>query len=917
MLSTLAFLNPVFLAALALLPVLWYLMRVMPPAPRKIAFAATRFLHGLVPEKNVPSKTPWWILLLRLLIIALIITALARPVLNPAEGLQGRGAVRLIMDNSWAGAQNWDKQQRAAQELLAQADRQNREIYIYTTTAPLGEEKPRTYGPMVHNEALAIVKGLSPVSWPANYEVLLNVVKDKKTDNSLDTIWLSHGLAEQPISPLISELQRQGSLTFIVPTPENLPQVIRPPLSTGAVSMELNDAAISIEVPSTIPQNFATSVKALGENGITLDVQTVELTPSKARQDVSFDIPDHLKNTVESYKLMNRKGAGAVFLLDAGSKKRNIGIVSSEENVETAPLVDAGYYLKRALEPHANLSLGTVKELTEGDNSMIILPDVAAMSSASLNALENWVKNGGVLLRFSGPKMAESINSGHLLPVQLRAGERALSGSLSWDEPQKISPFPNTSPFFNIDIPSDIIIKQQLLADPAQDLEGKIWATLEDGTPLITASALERGMIVLIHTSATPDWSNLPISGLYVNLLKRLSHLSSSAIGQTNTNYENLDPFLIIDGKTGGLIPAPATVKPLPVKNAQKKLPDSLHPPGIYGKGAQSFAFNIGVNLPPLKTIKNLPVGVGLDYYESDYEIDLMPYLLYAALLLFLVDWVVVLAISGLLSGLNLKRPASIALVALILLPANNAYAQSEDDLRYAKGFHLAYIRTGDQALDQKTYKGLEALAEALKTRTSVEPEGVIALNPATDPLTFFPIIYWAVSPTQDSIDSKSFENIQSYLNHGGTIFFDLRDQSTRKDNLANSPAAKALRKLTASLNIPPLEPIKDDHVLGRAFYLLSDFPGRLKDGTLWLQQDITNNRDGVSPVIIGSNDWAAAWAAAARTPNSRSRVTRSILTRQNELAIRFGVNLVMYSLTGNYKTDQVHIPHILKRLGQ
>lgn len=920
MFSTLAFLNPVFLAALALLPVLWYLMRVMPPAPRKITFASTRFLHGLIPEKNVPSKTPWWILFLRLLIIALIILAIARPVLNPAEGLQGRGAVRLIMDNSWAGAQSWENQSRAAQEILAQADRQRREIYILETAAKAGEDKPQQHGPLVYSNALSIVKGLSPVSWPADYDALLEVIKNKKTADSIDTIWLSHGLAEHTINPVMSELQRQGSLSIIMPKPENLPQIIRPPLSTGAVSMEFNDTPISIEAPSSIPNGLATSIKAVGENGITLDVQTLELSPSKARQDISFDIPEHAKNTVQSYRLMAKKGAGAVYVLDDQSQKRNVGIVSTEEAAEAAPLVDAGYYLKRALEPHSNLSLGTIKDLTKQDNAMIILPDIAAMSSDSLNALEEWIRNGGVLLRFSGPKMAENITSSHLLPVTLRAGERAMAGSLSWDKAQKIAPFPKTSPFYNIPVPSDVLIKQQLLADPAQELEGKIWATLEDGTPLITASALDRGMIVLIHTSATPDWSNLPISGLYVNLLKKTSHLSNDILGKSAATYENLDPFLVIDGGTGNLVPAPPTVKPLPVKDMHKLVPSAIYPPGIYGKGIQSFAFNLGENLPPLKAVKNLPVGVGLNYYEADYEIDLMPYLLYMALFAFLIDWLVILAVSGLLSGLAIrKRTIASLVIGLTLLLPSQTFAQdnqeNKDDLRYANGFYLAYIRTGDQSLDQTSFSGLKGLATALKTRTSVEPQGVVALNPSTDTLTFFPIIYWAISPAQDTIDSKAIENIQSYLNHGGTIFFDLRDQSTRKSDLANSLAAKTLRKLTASLNIPPLEPIRDDHVLGRSFYLLSDFPGKYRDGTLWLQQDRTNKRDGVSPVIIGSNDWAAAWASAKQS--RQNSYSRSLGNRQNEMSIRFGINLVMYSLTGNYKTDQVHIPHILERLGQ
>ena len=112
-------------------------------------------------------------------------------------------------------------------------------------------------------------------------------------------------------------------------------------------------------------------------------------------------------------------------------------------------------------------------------------------------------------------------------------------------------------------------------------------------------------------------------------------------------------------------------------------------------------------------------------------------------------------------------------------------------------------------------------------------------------------------------------------------------------------------------MNIPPLKPIDSDHVLGRSFYLLRSFPGLYDGGTIWIEDGKSIGRDGVSPIIIGSHDWAGAWAAA----NSRNQLNGNY--RQNELALRVGVNLVMYALTGNYKADQVHLPYIMERLDQ
>ena len=87
LLGNLMFMNPLILWGLAALPALWFLLRVIPPAPKLIVLPTTRFLVGLIPDRQTSSHTPWWILLLRMLIAALVILAFARPVYNPAVAL--------------------------------------------------------------------------------------------------------------------------------------------------------------------------------------------------------------------------------------------------------------------------------------------------------------------------------------------------------------------------------------------------------------------------------------------------------------------------------------------------------------------------------------------------------------------------------------------------------------------------------------------------------------------------------------------------------------------------------------------------------------------------------------------------------------------------------------------------------------
>jgi hypothetical protein len=159
-------------------------------------------------------------------------------------------------------------------------------------------------------------------------------------------------------------------------------------------------------------------------------------------------------------------------------------------------------------------------------------------------------------------------------------------------------------------------------------------------------------------------------------------------------------------------------------------------------------------------------------------------------------------------------------------------------------------------------------------------------------------------------------------MRNGGTLFIDTRELTLGPTRGADNPGDKTLKRLLGKLDLPPLEPVPSNHVLTKSFYLLSNFPGRWAGGKMWVQalppggdNAPIRGGDGVSPIIIGSNDYAAAWAVDSNgvplndcTPGG---------DHQREMAIRVGINVVMYALTGNYKADQVHVPALLKRLGQ
>jgi hypothetical protein len=224
----------------------------------------------------------------------------------------------------------------------------------------------------------------------------------------------------------------------------------------------------------------------------------------------------------------------------------------------------------------------------------------------------------------------------------------------------------------------------------------------------------------------------------------------------------------------------------------------------------------------------------------------------------------------------------------------------------------VAYVVTGNAEVDEVSRTGLVGLSDFVNRRTAAalaDPHGVV---PGRDDLSFFPLLYWPVLGEAPQPDAAMASALNTFMRNGGIILFDTRDEGSGEGFSPGSRAA--LRRITRDLSVPPLAPVPEDHVLRRAFYLLQDLPGRFTGGTVWVAREVDRANDSVSPVIIGGHDWAAAWALDARGNNPYAVIPGG--ARQRTLAYRFGVNLVMYALTGNYKGDQVHVPAILERLG-
>ncbi len=771
-----------------------------------------------------------------------------------------------------------------------------------------GGDEPAAWGPVSAAQAQSIVRGLRPLPWPSAYGAAARLMEKETDKKGITSYFLTSGVKDRgEAKDLLRVLQSGGRL--IVKTP----QATQTPLLLRLRPDEKNPLAVIVEGPA--PETLARPVRveALARDGTLIDVQTLKSVTGERQAGLAFALPAPLAGKVAMLRLNGAAGAGGTILLDDILSRRQVALVTGASD-KAAPLSDPLHYIRQALGPAANLSEGALAPMLAAKPDAIILADMGTLPPGDLNALESWIKSGGLLIRFAGPRMTQNLTQGDmfLTPVALRKGNRALDGALTWEKPARLAPFDKSSPFFGLDIPADIVVNRQLLAEPDQDLAGKVWGALDDGTPLVTASALERGMIVLFHTTATPEWSNLALSGLFPGMLARAIRMAGASVHDRQAAATGaLPPLSVLDG-FGQSMPPPATAQPLPADAGENFIPASRHPPGLYGRGGWQRALNLGDALPLLEDWRAVPAGTAVEYYGSTAERDLRGPLLAAALLLFLIDWLVMLLMGVLAAGFFARRAPAALIFALLLLPALPAYAQDNAapaHVRYASQIHMAYIRTGNPAVDDVARAGLESLRQTLIQRTSVEPAGTVGLDPERDDLSFFPLIYWPVTAGQETLEPRALANIQYYLDHGGTVLIDTRDQISVPSGYGEGGGSNAgtLRRLLAGLDIPPLMAMPADHVLTKSFYLLRSVPGRYDGRTLWIEENSAGGRDGVSSVIIGGNDWAGAWAQAGG----------GAVTQNQEYALRFGVNLMMYALTGNYKADQVHLPHILERLGQ
>ncbi len=927
-LGPIGFTAPWLLLGLAALPILWILLRAVPPAPIRRRFPGVALLLGLTDDKHETDKTPWWLLLLRTLAIAAAIVGFAGPVLNPTPQRDGSGPLLVLIDGTWADARDWPARMIRAEALLDEAARAGRTAAVVL----LNDAAPGEIAFQAADSWPARLPSLTPRAWLPDGDAVL-AWAGGLGDQRFETFWMSDGLDAPWRAPLLTALEDRGQVTVF--------EAGRPVI--GLMPAIFEDGVVSVSVARSRGgemADYTVNAHGLDPSGIArvLAEGRVAFAPGASEARVELSLPPELRNRISRFEIAGIRSAGAVSLTDDSLRRREIALITGTDDREGLRLLSPTHYLEQALEPNADLIHGTLSDVLLANPDVIVLADIGTLAEGESEAVLDWVDKGGLLVRFAGPRMAASdISRGEedpLMPVRLRVGGRSVGGAMSWGEPKELRSFSDTSPFFGLAIPSDVRVSAQVMAQPDPTLADRVIASLADGTPLVTRKREGLGQIVLFHVTANAEWSTLPLSGLFVQMLDRLA-ISTRAGART---AEDLAGTTWVPDQSLDAFGAVADAGTLPGVAGEVLAEGIVGPelrPGLYAGDDRRIALNV-VSSDTILTGTSWPARIPVEGFAVVGETLLKGALLAAAMGFLLVDIIASLWLGGRLTGP--KGGVTAALVAAMLFLPQPAPAQTggqtpagtSDDafaIRATKDVVLAHVITGDDRLDEIAEAGLRGLSLALFQRTAVEPADPIAVNLETDELAFFPILYWPVTPDQPTPSAEAYARLNRYLRTGGMIVFDTRDADTASFG-GSSPNGRKLRDLARPLDIPPLEPIPSDHVLTRTFYLLQDFPGRFLSRDVWVEaappdaelidgMPFRNLNDNVTPVVIGGNDWAAAWAIDARG-NRMFPVGRGFAgERQREVALRFGVNLVMHVLTGNYKSDQVHVPALLDRLGQ
>src|SRR5215470_14398223 len=333
----LGFAQPLVLLGLLSLPALWWLLRLMPPRPRRVSFPPTRLLFDIAPREETPARTPWWLTLLRLTLAALVILVAAGPLWNPPIATSEQSApLALLIDDTWSAAATWPARLRTAEDLIARAEQDNREV----APVPLSETQ-RDISLETPGAARVRLRQLAPKPYTIDRaEALTSIGRLLERTSNIELVWLADGVDMGKSKDFVEGLARiadKHAITVVRGGVKPAHALTAADNAAGVLSVKVLRAATGTAEDGL--------VRALDLKGLPVGEARFAFKSGDTETEAQFDMPVEIRNDIARLEILGERAAGAVQLLDKRWRRRTVGVVSGA-TVDTAqPLLASNYYL--------------------------------------------------------------------------------------------------------------------------------------------------------------------------------------------------------------------------------------------------------------------------------------------------------------------------------------------------------------------------------------------------------------------------------------------------------------------------------------------------------------------------------------------------------------------------------------------
>ena len=723
----LGFAQPLVLLGLLSLPVLWWLLRLIPPRPRVQKLGSEKLLLDILPKEETPARTPWWLTLLRLTLAALLIIAAAGPLWNPPLATsQASAPLALLIDDGWAAAATWDTRIRTAEDLIARAETDGRGVAIIALS-----EVGRDISLETPGAARVRLRQLKPkphsVDRTEALPAITRFLAGAPSSNCCGSPTASMSRRARSSSPSSASCRRASPITVVEGGVAPAHALTAADNAAGSLTVKVLRAGLK-------RQRHRPRARARPE-GPAARRGAVRLQGQRARDRSRVRPagrnPQRHRAARNCRRALGRRGATARQALAPPHDRRRhrldrryraaaarLDLSISRARSTRSPTCGS----PSAARPRRRSSSSSMQNLP-----MLILADVGNVGEAR-ERLGKWIDEGGVLVRFAGPRLAAADDD--LIPVKLRRGGRTLGGSLS--------------------LGAAAAARGVLARKPVQhhagaerrdgDASGAGRAGLGPDRPHLgdarrRHAAGHRGAARQGRDRAVPrDRRHALVRPAAVGRLRRHAQAHRRARrlerecrdgSKRRRAREAVPANRVLDG-FGAFTPPPSTARPVAAGYSFRATAD--HPPGFYGPPEGLLAVNTLIPTDRLTPLDYAPLSARLEAYRLGEPKDLRGPLFMAALALLVIDALVVFWLAGGLYRLMPRRRAVASALVLGFLAAtllaSHALAQGTPPaqatpaappdpaaIEFAKKMtietRLAYILTGDTEVDNVSKAGL------------------------------------------------------------------------------------------------------------------------------------------------------------------------------------------------------------------